>query len=74
MGKEQVDVIRHGSRLKQISAEIPDDTSDIVVQFRSDRIVQKGFAVLRRENHVDENLGKGLRHEVEITPLQGLVF
>ena len=68
--KQDVDVFGHGVDFDERRVVIPQDADDVGVEFATFFVAQERTAGLRGEHEVDNNVGKGLGHEVP--PLQGL--
>ena len=62
MSEQHVNVVSYRSGTQERAFAIGDDPADVGVQFVTDQILQKGFAILGREDGVNQNLRDRLRH------------
>lgn len=66
MGNKKVDVILYRTRGKKRATAACHNTANIRVKFTADLIRKKRFTVLRGENKMNKEGGKGLGHAVKI--------
>ena len=62
MSDEQMDVVLDRTRSEQRTRRLPQNTADVCVQIVAKCIGDKAFTILRRENEMNQDLGKGLWH------------
>ena len=69
LGKQDMNMVADGINFKERTIMIFENTGDVGMKLAALVIAQKLAAALGTEHQVNDDVGKGLGHEV--TPLQG---